>query len=365
MTIFRILIAKHWFKTFFAGFFSLFLLFTIGDLVSGLLRSSVNFQEVLLNYVFKLPQSIAQILPVACLLATLFALNRLKTHSELVGILASGFSVKSVLVVILFCSSFIGAIQFFNLAVLSPYSHRIKEDFMNESTLIKFTKGRKKGLTSSITGGKVWYKGANYYVSYEAFDKAKNQLKGVTYYYFTPEYQAKRIIKAESAEYKEGEQWQLTDVTIVSNLENEEFQNVRKRDKLDLNLLEKPGDFKSLESDVSALGLRSLWRFINKLKKSGISGRDYEVIFYQKFSQPVLCVLFALLSMGILFSPNRRGSSFGKNVIFTILFTILFWLVQNSTLALGTSGKIPPFWAVLFIPLSFMIYECILVWRKA
>ena len=96
MNILTKIVVFGWLKAFLITASALLLLLTIGNLVNQLMREVISAQETIINFLFELPSWINNIIPVACLSATLFSLEKLKTKNELVAILASGHSSKKI-----------------------------------------------------------------------------------------------------------------------------------------------------------------------------------------------------------------------------------------------------------------------------
>ena len=108
------IIVKAWFRALIGSILVLFLLITVGDILNGFLQNYSVFR-IFVEYALKLPDFLSKMLPISALLATLFAFNKLKTKSELMAILAGGYSAPRIYTLILFCSLGLGLFQFLNL----------------------------------------------------------------------------------------------------------------------------------------------------------------------------------------------------------------------------------------------------------
>jgi lipopolysaccharide export LptBFGC system permease protein LptF len=96
-------------------------------------------EYVMTYFLIKLPNFLAKILPASCLLSTLFSLNNLKNHSELIAILATGFSTKRIISIILTLSAAVSVFQFITVSYLDPASQKLK---LNYDTELKNQKNR-------------------------------------------------------------------------------------------------------------------------------------------------------------------------------------------------------------------------------
>lgn len=346
------IIAKEWLRSLIGAIVVLFLLITVGDIINGFLRG-YEAKRVLFEYLLKLPELASKMLPISALLASLFSINKLKAHSELMAILAGGFSVRKIYILFFSCSLFIGVFQLVNLGYLIPAANKVKREEFEKSK-----KNESKYLARSTIGksGLIWYKSANYFTSFKAFDSKNKLLKEVTIYFLDKDKKLDSVYKAQSAQFITTNQWTLNEVVITQNINKKVFPKITSSNHLIINLKETPADFKQFESDITTLNLGQLGDFITRLKDTGINSTEYEIMFYEKFSLALVCIVFSLFPVAGIFTPNRRSSGFGQSVVFTLLFSIGFWLIHSGGIALGNSGKIPPFLATMGIPIFFSLY---------
>lgn len=350
MLILSGLIVKEWFKSLLAAIMVLFLLITTADLINGFLQGK-DFARVFLEYSLKMPDLMGKMLPICCLVATLFSLNRLKAHSELISILAAGYSYRKIYFLVGSCALSVVALQFFNLGFLEPYANKVKRQEISKS---KKSEGRY--LTrSSLEGGKFWYKSQDYFASFSYFDRKTSQLSDLEIFYFSEQSKSVRIIRSKMATYEDG-RWILKDVTELTNLDNPVFPLQSTIPQTEVNLKEVPEDFGEFEADLTTLSFFKLAEFISRLSKTGINISEYQIILLNKVFLSFVCFVFALIPLSAIFNPNRRSSSFGKSVVQTLLFTVIFWVLYSSTVAYGNSGGISPLIATGIVPLGFFIF---------
>ena len=138
--ILKRLIFKEWFKVFFSSAFLLFLLISVANLIGGLMRGNVSATDVLMNHLLEIPGAMSKILPVSCLVASLFSINKLKNRNELTAIFASGFSRQNFFVTVLQASIFVALFQFMMSGFIDPYAKK------NRSRLIANPESKFKNL---------------------------------------------------------------------------------------------------------------------------------------------------------------------------------------------------------------------------
>ena len=125
MLILSSLIVKEWFKSLIGAIVVLFLLISTADVINGFLQGK-EVSRVLLEYSLKMPDLMGKMFPICCLVATLFSFNKLKAHSELISILAAGYSYTKIYFLIGVCALSVVLLQFMNLGFIEPYANKIK-----------------------------------------------------------------------------------------------------------------------------------------------------------------------------------------------------------------------------------------------
>lgn len=364
MIIISRLIWKEWLKTFIGACLVLFVLITVAQLISGFLRTSVTPNEVMINYVLEIPSTFSKVFPLACLLSTLFSVNKLKSKSELIAIFAAGYSRKHFVSTLLQVSILIGLLQFINVSYLDPFAKNLHKDFIIDGWR-KFKQTKSKGLLSSvINSGKIWYRSDNYYMAYTYYDRTNNTLSDVTIFYFNDQHEGTSIIRAKSAKGDEFGNWVFSDAVNISDIQGSQFPRFQREEELTLSLNEAPSDFGTIESDLNTLGPVTLYNFIEQISQSGISVTEYKIFFYDKLISVLICPIFALFPIGLIFTPNRRSSSFGRNVFGVLIFAVLYWGLYSASVSLGNAGSVPPLLAVSFVPILFCFYFVYIFYRN-
>jgi lipopolysaccharide export system permease protein len=299
-----------------------------------------------------MPDLMGKMLPICCLVASLFSLNRLKAHAELISILAAGYSYRKIYFLIASCAFTVVLLQFFNLGFIEPFANKVKRQEITKSV-----KSEGRYLTrSSIEGGKFWYKSQNYFASFSYFDRKNQELRELEIFYFTEEHKSQKIIRAERANYMGNNSWKLINVVELSSLDTPIFPLQTSVPTLDLKLQEIPEDFGEFEADLTTLSFIKLSQFISRLSKTGINISEYEIILMNKVFLSFICLVFALIPVSSIFNPNRRSDSFGKSVVKTLLVTVVFWVLYSSAVAFGNSGTVPPWLATGIVPTLFFSF---------
>ena len=351
----RKLIISEWFKFFFAALLVLLLILSVANLISGFLRSNVTPQEVLFNHLLELPANLKLIVPVSCLVASLFSINKLKNRNELTAIFAGGYSRKRFIRDIVSAAATVALVQLLISSYIEPFAKANRHMLIKDGEA-KFRNLKSKGLRASTIGsGKIWYKAENYFFSFSAFDRYSDTMSGVTAYFFDREHKLSQLITGEKVKFIK-DKWIIDNGNALFNLNNDLFPKENDLTNAILPIKETPDDFKQIEADITTLNIIKLGMYIRKLSAGGININEYLVMFLEKFSTPIICIIFSMVASISMFNPNRRNSSFGKSLGLIFVFTLLYWLVNSYFIEMGKSSKINPYLAVFSVPLLFSLF---------
>ena len=348
-------LAKEWLRFFFITLAILFLLLSTGNMIGGLLRSNVTLLETILNHLLETPKNMKILVPISCLVASLFCINKIKAQNELVAIFASGYSRKIFILSFASISCFIAFIQFIIISYVDPVM-KSKRHLVMKDGHSKFKNFKEQGLkTSTITSGKIWYKSKDYFFSFSTFDEKKKTIHQASFYHFTKNNKISKKIEALSLVHLEKNLWAATELRAYHFLDKPRFPEISHFKNKKISINETYEDFKQLKSDITTLTPVPLYQYIKKLESTGINSDEYKIIFLEKFSSPLLSIILTILATITSFNPNRRSRSFGKNMTFVVVFTVLYWLANTYLIEMGKNSKINP-WAACFAPqLFFMV----------
>lgn len=357
MNIIRNLVLRDWYRFFGAAVFVLFLLLSAANLISGFLRRNVTPQEVLLNHLIETPTHLKMIFPVSCLVASLFAINKLKNRNELTAIFSCGYSRKKFISNIFIAALSVGLLQFAISAFLDPFTKARRHQVI-ENSEAKFRNLKSKGLRASTIGsGKIWYKSNDYFFSFSKYDRNAARLIDLSIFYYNNQHQISKVHYAPYAEYnQEKKKWIIPTSRVLENLDTIEFPSEMNKENLILDIEEGPNEFNQIEADITTLSVPKLYNYIKKLSERGINVNEYMVMLLDKFSTAIICVLFGLVATIASFNSNKRNNSMGKNLFIIFIFIIVYWLVNSYFLELGKSSKINPYLACFAVPCFFFVF---------
>ena len=352
------LVLKEWLRFFMGSVLVLLIVLSLGHVLNSLLSNSLDFYSLIVNLLLEIPTFLIQIFPVSCLTDSLFSINKLKNRNELTAIFASGFSRFKFVLTVGLVGALVGLLLFFVNAYLVPYTKHRQDLSKNISQYEAATNPAKKSTVSinALNAGKIWFKSQDYFFSYSSFDRRTNTLYNLTLYFYDKHFKFTEQISAAYADYQDESNWLLHRVTHFTNLENKTFPTVQLQEVIPLKIHETISDFKQINADIGTLNIWKLYDYIGVLKNNGINYSEYYVTFLDKFSSAFTCLVLSILASIALFNPNRRNSSFGKNIAFVLSFTFIYWFIYSYFLTLGQTSLVPAVVATFGVPFIFVFY---------
>lgn len=333
---------------------------TIAEFITGLLDSE-SIGTILQAFGYKLPGFLTKIIPVNALLASAFTLSRQKATNELTAILAGGFSRWKYVGVILSVACIFTALQFAILGFIEPavFKHKYSQEIS-----VKTLKKEGKFLARSFLGsGKTWYKNENYFVSFSQYDASTQSLKDISLYYFDDNKLTDHITASKAQYHKLSGLWNFQNVIIIDSLKSSDFHHFQTKKELPINLTEVPDDFKTFESDIKTFDFFELYSFVKKLENTGIDVSSYSILFYEKISLALVCLIFAFFPLVSINNPNKRSSSTGLNIGLALIFAIFYWFGHSAFLNMGSGQGLSPLIASFLMPV-IVCSGLLIYWRK-
>ncbi len=316
--------------------------------------AEAGMATLLAYYGYLAPEIIYQMIPVACLMATLFTLSTLQRSNELVALLSMGLSLFRICIPILGIVIFISFTTFW-------LSDRVLPRLAQKKNYILYVEIRKKpGLYSTVKTNKIWYRNENVLFNIKTLNADEAKAQGLTLYYFDANWDLIQLITAQDVVMKAGT-WELRKGTVTLFTKESSFPLTKSFVTKDVSMNEDVGDLKSSANSSSVMSLGELRKFIKRNKDAGLDTVRYEVDYQSKFG--FAFAAFVMSVMGIPFSVSRkpRSGGFFMNVGVCLLLAFVYWSLYSSALTLGSHGQLPPILAawtpnLLILLVSFVFF---------
>lgn len=345
MRILRRYVARQVFAATALVFASLLFLFGFFDFIQELSdvgRGNYRVPLAALYVALSLPGRAYEILPVAALIGTLFALSQLVVNSEYTVMRVSGMSMRNMAVSLARIGITLSVLTFLLGEVVAPLTERAAQGL------------RLKATTSSVVAqafrSGLWVKDANKFVNVSRI-MPETVIHDVHVYEFDDRFRLHTISHAARGEYQRDDLWILHDVvqtrfdgstTSVNEIAQWEWHSV-------LN----PSILNVLMVVPEQMSLWDLYAYLEHLRSNRQETARYEIALWQKIIYP-----FAVLVMMVLALPfanfEVRSGGVGARIFTGIMLGLGFHLANRLFGHLGLLNAWPPLFSAITPMLGFL-----------
>ncbi len=331
-------ISSHFIKLFLICIVSFLLVYLTIDVMSmswKLRARGVPLADIGKYFLFKIPLILAQITPMATLLATMLTLGILSKNSEITVIKSCGISIYAISTPILLLCLLISLFSIATNEYLVPFTNkRYKE-------IEQYRPGSKSGQWL-FKRNKIWYFGGKNVYNIDSIDVDKKSLNGVTVFYMGKGYNVEKRVDAERASFN-GREWvfqkgvirSFTDSIDVEQFDEKTFEFDEKYDDFIIKVAKRLPDEMNFEE---------LNRHIEKLKKMGMNYSRFFVDLMAKVAFPLANLILPLI--GIPFAlKSGRSAGIASGVGISIVIGFIYWITMAFNVSLGHAGILTPFLA--------------------
>ncbi|MEO6848508.1 MAG: LptF/LptG family permease [Chthoniobacterales bacterium] len=343
----------------FIGFISIWLVFDLSDNGPDFIEAKIPMVRVLHYYGTQVPEIIVISLPIAELLALLYALTQMSRSNEIVSMLTAGVGVIRILAP-LFIVGFIltGVTMYFNYS-LAPHAPAEKKEMIRE---MRVGKKGEKGLTGHLFRNRenlrTWYM--------RKIHQSKQELEDVEIIQQDKDGNITDQWYAHQGEYDPiTKRWFFYDTKYVHlNEAGEMTDPVYERKIIIPGWTETPWRISSSVLNPDFLSVPELEEYL--YYNSDFPPRRlaaYRTQLQNRWALPWVCLVSILLAgpLGIVYT--RRGILGGVSGAIGAFFGLVF--ISSLFVTLGKGSYINP-WVAAWGPLgAFFILGVILTWMKS
>ncbi|HSR15367.1 MAG TPA: LptF/LptG family permease, partial [Gemmatimonadales bacterium] len=268
------------------GFPLISVLIEATDRVGRLIERNLSPADIAISYVFKLPESMAQMIPAACLFATVFTLGPLARNSELTAAKASGQSFHRLIVPLVLAAIFASGLSFAVSEISTRASARALEIQKEQ---------RVRGLSTKYD---FVYRGdGDWIYAIRILDTEQQRMTNAVFERAGrgPDYPTLSIT-ADTVQWSDtlAGRWRLlhgsshfmSDSGVIATFQ---FRRMRLA-----ALTQRPRELLLEAKDPSEMAYRELGRYVDDMRRSGNDVRKLQVEQALKIAVPATCFVIAL-----------------------------------------------------------------------
>lgn len=321
----------------------LFAFFDVMQELGSLGRNDYGLGQAAVVVLLNLPGHLYEILPVAALIGTLFALSRLVSNSEFAVMRVSGLSLWRV-------AGYFGVIGvLLSLLVLvlgefvAPWSEQAAQRYKLAATRSVVAQQFRSGL---------WVKDGSSFINVREV-MPDNTLRGIEIYGFETDGRLGWIRAAEQGNWRGGQTWDLQGV-METHFGSEGIRATRS-ERQDWQSVLTPDILSVLLVAPEKMSARTLWRYVVHLKENKQKASRYELALWSKFISPFVIPIMMLIAMPFAIQGPRAGGTSSK-IFIGILAGLGFHLLSRLFGHLGLLNDWP---AVIVTVLPLLIFLAI------
>lgn len=322
---------------------ALMVLFAFFDLIQelGSLGTTYRLGQAAVVVVLNIPGHLYEILPVAALIGTLFALSRLVGNSEYAVMRVSGLSNWRVAGYF----SVIGVLLSLLVLVLgeyvAPWSEQAAQRYKLSATHSVVAQQFQSGL---------WVKDGSTFINVREV-MPDNTLRDIEIYGFDASGRLGWIRAAKQANWRGDQAWDLQQV-METRFDPSGIHATRDAHQNWRSVLT-PDILSVLLVAPEKMSARTLWRYVAHLKENGQKATRYELALWSKFISPFVIPIMMLIAMPFAIQGPRAGGTSGK-IFIGILAGLGFHLLSRLFGHLGLLNDWPVV-AVSILPLLIFL----------
>lgn len=313
------------------GFPVISVIINLTDSLQRLLSRGLTAKQILVSYIYALPEHMFEVMPAAVLFATVFTIGNLARNSEITAMKAGGRGFLRLCTPILIA------------AILASGLSGILGNLAPTATAKQLELQRAKPMRPKLARYNFVYRAEQGWVyTIRSLDLNQQAIRNLVFVRQGRggDYPS-LAIAADSAVFDdtrhEWSLWAGTSQRVAGPGEERifHFKTAHLR-----ALTQSPSELMAEAKAPQEMRYQELRGYIDALKRSGNDTSKLEVELALKLALPATCFIVAMLGAPLAYSSPRSGPAFGIGI--SLLATVLFLSLIQLSKAVGTSGVMDP-----------------------
>jgi lipopolysaccharide export system permease protein len=315
-----------------SGFIVIFIVVDIFEKIDVFLDHRAPIGTVAQFYLFRAPEVVVQVLPVALLMATFLALGQLNKFGELTAMRAAGVSLLRILRPVMFVAAGAATLSLALGEFVVPNANRHRDRLYNEQIqrIPRQTVNERADVTYLGEGGRIFY--IRLYLLNE------RRMHEVSVQEFQKGEISRRLDAAEAT--WDGRQW-----VFISGYQRRFREGVESAEAFDRlpapEIEERPEDFAKEGRRPDEMNFLELREYVDRLRSSGARVANYLVDLHVKLAFPVVNLIVVLIGASLATQLRMRSAAAGFGLSIAISF--VYYAFLRTGQALGHNGALPPY----------------------
>jgi lipopolysaccharide export system permease protein len=332
-----------------AAFLALFAFFDLITELEDVGKEGYELRHALAYVALTLPGRVYEILPIAVLIGSLYALTLLARHSEITVLRTAGLPTGDLLLTLGKIGSVFVVLSFVVGEFIVPPAERTAQQLrltvQNHMVVKEFRSG-------------LWVKdGLSFINVRDVLPDAS--LRGVRVFTFDESYHLQSISEAEQGRYVPPGHWQLTN--MAQTVFDGERARVLHQDEVAWASALNPDILSVLMVTPDRMSFFTLYDYVQYLGDNRQKSERYEIAIWKKIIYPFATLVMMALALPFAYSHDRMSAVSVKvfaGVMLGVLFNMLNGLFSN----LGAINSWQPLFAAVTPTIMFLLAAWSMMW---
>lgn len=333
-----------------AAFLALFSFFDFIDELRSVGKGSYNLGHAALFVALSLPGLVYELIPIATLIGSLYALSTLARHSEITVLRASGLATRDLLLTLFRVAGLLALLTFVIGEVLVPFAERLGQETRAQALSKVIAQG---GFDSGL-----WIKDGRSFINIrKATPDAR--LEGIRIYQFNERNELSQVTDAQAAEFLPPDRWALRDV--VQTMLDGDRASVDSAPGSEWRSALTPDLLAVLMVAPERMSLYGLLNYTQHLTENRQKSERYQIAIWKKLIYPLATLVMVALALPFGYSHNRVGGVSLK-IFSGVMFGIVFYALNGLFSNLGVINAWPPLASAIAPSALFLLMAVGLLW---
>jgi len=323
---------------------ALIAMFSFFDLIQeleSLGKGEYGLGNVLIFVLLSAPGHVYQVVPVAVLVGTMYALGRLSRSSELIILRVSGISITNLAWSLVRIGLVFAVLTFIVGEFVTPYTEKTAQRMRIKATDSVIAQDFRSGL---------WIKDGRSFVNVEEV-LPDTTLLNVHIYEFDADFHLRTISDAKTGQFEE-DGWNLSEV--AQTLFNEDKIKSIYFPEANWQSLIRPELLNVLLVQPEKMSARNLYSYITHLSDNKQKTSRHEIALSAKIIYPLACMVMVVLALPFGFLQQRSGGASAK-IFLGIMLGVFYQVMNRVFVHLGLLNDWSPIFSTVIPTLLFLL----------
>lgn len=333
-----------------AAFLALFGFFDLVNELRAVGKGGYQLSHAVLFVALGLPALVYELIPIAALIGTLYALSTLARHSEITVLRASGLATTDLLMSLFRVAGLLAVLTFVVGEGVVPYSERMAQE-MRAAAMSKVI--AQQGFESGL-----WVKDGRTFVNIR-HTTADARLEMIRIYRFNADNSLESVTDAEEATFLSSGNWALKGV--VRTVLDGNSARVEHSSQDAWHSAVTPDLLAVLMVSPERMSLLGLLNYTEHLSENRQKSERYQIALWKKLIYPLASLVMVALALPFGYSHDRVGGVSLK-IFAGVMLGILFYALNGLFSNLGVINAWPPFASAAAPSSLFLLMAVGMLW---